>query len=142
MSGGQTFQWANHFPGFMDIAIAFCGCERTSLHNQVFLEGIKRVLPAANEISCAASKNGRLETVGKEVRSWSDDERAVGLKASARVYAGCGFSQTLDRHRIQQNDYAAKDLEDFLIILWESWELDNGGYQKCRCNPMCLTFND
>lgn len=35
MGAGQTYQWATQFPGFMDLAVPFCGSAKTSLHNQV-----------------------------------------------------------------------------------------------------------
>jgi len=51
--------------------------DRTSLHNIVFLEGVKAVLTAD-----AAWNHG-----------WYDGQPAKGLRSMARVYAGWGFSQ-------------------------------------------------
>ena len=44
MGAAQTYQWATQYPDFMDMAAPFCGSARTSLHNQVFLEGVKAAL--------------------------------------------------------------------------------------------------
>jgi len=40
MGAGQCYQWATQYPDFMDIIVPFCGSARTSIHNQVFLEGM------------------------------------------------------------------------------------------------------
>jgi homoserine acetyltransferase len=55
----------------------FCGSAKTSLHNIVFLEGVKAALTAD-----AAWKDG-----------WYDEQPWRGLRAAALVYAGWGFSQ-------------------------------------------------
>jgi homoserine acetyltransferase len=126
MGAGQTFQWATQYPDFMDLAIPFCGSARTSLHNQVFLEGQKSALLAVKGLSSAGVKEGRVEKAGQEVRSWTDEERTVGLKAFGRGYAGWGFSQAFYRHKLHEKFYAAKDLEDFMVTFWEAWALSKG----------------
>lgn len=126
MGGGQTFQWATQHPEFMDIAIPFCGSARTSLHNQVFLEGVKSALLAVKGVASEGTKKGRVETTGEEVRTWTDEEKTVGLKAFGRGYAGWGFSQAFYRHKLHEQFYAAKDLEDFMVNFWEAWALSNG----------------
>jgi len=123
MGAGQSFQWATQFPDFMDYCIPFCGSAKTSLHNQVFLEGVKSALLAGKGVSSAGSTFGRIETQGSEVRTWSEQEKAVGLKALGRVYAGWGFSQTFYRQKLHESAYGAKDLEDFLVTFWEKWAL-------------------
>lgn len=84
MGGAQTFQWATQYPGFMDLAVPFCGSARTSLHNRVFLEGVKSALLSAVHVPSAGSGE---DGVQKD-RNWSEKEREVGLKAFGRVYAG------------------------------------------------------
>lgn len=123
MGAGQSFQWATQYPDFMDICVPFCGSAKTSLHNQVFLEGVKSALLGPKKSSSAGSANGRIESKGSEVRTWTDEERTVGLKALGRVYAGWGFSQAFYREKLHEKAYGAKDLEDFMVIFWEKWAL-------------------
>ena len=118
MGAGQSFQWATQFPDFMDICVPFCGSAKTSLHNQVFLEGVKSALLAAKGISSSGSTLG---TTSKEPRKWTAEEKAVGLKAFGRGYAGWGFSQTFYREKLHEKMYHAKDLEDFMVNFWEKW---------------------
>ena len=55
MGAAQSFQWATQYPHFMDLVVPFCGSARTSLHNKVFLEGVKSALLAAKGIPSAGS---------------------------------------------------------------------------------------
>ncbi|KAK5090214.1 hypothetical protein LTR05_000384 [Lithohypha guttulata] len=123
MGAGQSFQWATQYPDFMDICVPFCGSAKTSLHNQVFLEGVKSALIAAKGLSSAGSGKGRTEAKGQEVRTWTDEERTVGLKAFARNYAGWGFSQAFYREKLHEKFYNANNLEDFMVNFWEAWAL-------------------
>lgn len=109
------------FPDFLDICVPFCGSAKTALHNQVFLEGQKSALLAAKHISSAGSGQDRAESKGQEKRTWSDEERLVGMKAFGRGYAGWGFSQAFYREKLHEKFYGAKDLEDFLVSFWEGW---------------------
>jgi len=124
MGAGQCFQWATQYPDFMDIIVPFCGSAKTSLHNQVFLEGVKSALLAAKKTSSAGSTFGRAADVRTaESRTWTDEERTVGLKAFGRGYAGWGFSQTFYREKLHEKHYGFKDLEDFMVSFWEAWAL-------------------
>lgn len=107
----------------MDICVPFCGSARTSLHNQVMLEGVKSTLMAAKGTSSAGSTNGRYETKGSEDRIWSEEQKKAGLKAFGRCYAGWGFSQTFYRQKLHETAYGMKDLEDFMVNFWEAWAL-------------------
>ncbi|KAI7161954.1 homoserine O-acetyltransferase [Hortaea werneckii] len=49
MGAGQTYQWATQYPDFMDLIVPFCGSARTSLHNRVFLEGVKSAVLAGKQ---------------------------------------------------------------------------------------------
>lgn len=57
MSAGQSFQWAVQYPDFMDAIIPYAGSAKTSIHNNVFLEGQKSCLVAA--------RGGDSEGIGK-----------------------------------------------------------------------------
>lgn len=109
MGAGQTYQWATQYPEFMDRIVPFCGSTKTSLHNQVFLEGVKSGLVAAKGISSAGVCKG--EAVGADARGWSQEAKEVGLKALGRVYAGWGFSQAFYREKLYEKVLGFKDLE-------------------------------
>ena len=84
MGAGQTYQWITQYPDFMDLAAPFCGSAKTSLHNQVFLEGVKCALLAPK-----SSGGGGVMANGEGSRGpWSAKEKSTGLKALGRVYAG------------------------------------------------------
>lgn len=125
MGAGQTYQWITQFPGFMDVAVPFCGSARTSIHNQVFLEGVKSALLSAKRVSSAGSAAGE-STKAADYRAWTTDERTAGLKAFGRVYAGWGMSQAFYREKLYETALGYKSLEDFMINFWESWGLSKG----------------
>ncbi|KAJ4135226.1 hypothetical protein NW768_004847 [Fusarium equiseti] len=118
MGAAQSFQWATQYPDFMDIVVPFCGSARTSLHNQVFLEGVKSALIAAKGQSSAGSCHA-----GTNDTKWTDKGKEVGLKAFGRGYAGWGFSQAFYREELFKKFYGAADLETFMKEFWESWAL-------------------
>ena len=89
MGAGQTYQWATQYPDFMDLVIPFCGSAKTSLHNQVFLEGVKVAVLGGKGVASGGVCQG--EATQGDYHEWSDEQRAVGLKALGRVYAGWGF---------------------------------------------------
>ncbi|MEV0070837.1 MULTISPECIES: alpha/beta fold hydrolase [unclassified Amycolatopsis] len=104
MGAGQTYQWAVSFPDMVKRILPFCGSAKTSLHNFVFLEGVRAALTAD-----AAYNGGRY-----------DKQPDIGLRAMARVYAGWGFCQQFYRETIYEREplgYAS--LEDFLVAFWE-----------------------
>ena len=49
MGAGQAYHWAALFPELVERAVVVCGSARTSVHNQVFLRGLLRILEAAPE---------------------------------------------------------------------------------------------
>jgi homoserine acetyltransferase len=125
MGAGQTYQWATQFPTFMDVIAPFCGSAKTSLHNQVFLEGVKSALYAAigtsssgvcRPTSLAPSSFAKRSALGRSPAE-------TGLKALGRVYAGWGFSQAFYRERLHEKVLGFKDLDDFMVNFWEAWAL-------------------
>ncbi|KAL5335375.1 Alpha/Beta hydrolase protein [Aspergillus crustosus] len=123
MGAGQTYQWATQYPDFMDLAVPFCGSAKTSLHNQVFLEGVKSALLAAKGVSSAGAGEVAVIASGQTLRSWSETEKEIGLKAFGRGYAGWGFSQAFYREKLYETALGFTDLEDFLQNFWEAWAL-------------------
>ncbi|KAF2200172.1 homoserine acetyltransferase family protein [Delitschia confertaspora ATCC 74209] len=115
MGAGQTFQWATQYPDFMDLVVPFCGSAKTSLHNQVFLEGVKSAVYAAKGRSSAGvCKTSSLST-------FSEEEKQTGMKALGRVYAGWGFSQAFYREKVYESALGFRDLDDFMVNFWEKW---------------------
>ncbi|KAJ8116124.1 hypothetical protein OPT61_g2368 [Boeremia exigua] len=131
MGAGQTYQWMTQYPDFMDLGVPFCGSARTSLHNQVFLEGVKSALYAAKGTSSAGVAKPDVDTAdtqGARLKSYtrfSDENTKVGLKALGRVYAGWGFSQAFYREKLYETapSLGYKNLDDFLVNFWEAWAL-------------------
>jgi len=84
MAGCQAYQWASQFPDMVKSILPFCASAKTSLHNHVFLEGVKAAL--------VADKN------------WNNGDYksppVAGLKAFGRVYAGWAFSQDFFREEL------------------------------------------
>ncbi|SRR5579883_1286959 len=106
MGAGQTYQWGISYPDMVERIFPFCGSARTSLHNIVFLEGVKAALQAD------AAWNG----------GWYDEPPTTGLRAVGRVYAGWGLSQAFYREKVYlQIGYTS--LEDFLVAFWEGFFL-------------------
>ncbi|KUI55736.1 Homoserine O-acetyltransferase [Cytospora mali] len=121
MGAGQTYQWLTQYPGFMDLGVPFCGSAKTSLHNQVFLEGVKSALLAGKGAASGGICAGELSEGG--YRNWTAEEREKGLKALGRVYAGWGFSQAFYREKVYERLLGYKNLEDFMVKFWEGWAL-------------------
>ncbi|KAG9959417.1 homoserine acetyltransferase, partial [Aureobasidium melanogenum] len=121
MGAAQTYQWATQYPGFMDKIAPFCGSAKTSLHNQVFLEGVKGALVAGKGAASAGICKGY--TSEHKAQEWTKEQRENGLKALGRVYAGWGFSQAFYREKLFESALGYKDLETFMTDFWESWAL-------------------
>ena len=71
-----------------DLAVPFCGSAKTSIHNQVFLEGVKSAVLAAKGRTSAGSGAGAIAVKDEKYRTWTDEEKDVAMKALGRVYAG------------------------------------------------------
>jgi S-formylglutathione hydrolase FrmB len=87
MGAVQSFQWATQYPDFMDLTVPFCGSAKTSLHNQVFLEGVKSAMLAV-KIPSAGSGKGGVTIEGVTHGIWTPEEKEIGMKAFGRGYAG------------------------------------------------------
>lgn len=84
MGAGQTYQWATQYPDFMDLVVPFCGSAKTSLHNQVMLEGVKGAVLSGRSAWSGGVANTK--DVKGENRTWTEEEKKVGLKALGRVF--------------------------------------------------------
>ncbi|MFI5707560.1 alpha/beta fold hydrolase [Kribbella sp. NPDC051620] len=102
MGAGQAYHWAALYPDFVERAVVVCGSARTSLHNQVFLSGLLRILEAAPQ----HLGGGRFSA-----------EPVAAKKAFAHVYAGWGLSQDFYRARLFES-LGFTDLETFLQADW------------------------
>ena len=128
MGAGQSYQWATQYPEFMDLIVPFCGSAKTSLHNKVFLEGVKSALLAArcdSSIGVALEERKKENFVQGTDGKWTKEQKEMGLKALGRVYAGWGFSQTFYREKLYETapTLGYKSLEDFMVNFWEDWAL-------------------
>ncbi|QIS06388.1 alpha/beta fold hydrolase [Nocardia brasiliensis] len=109
MGAGQTYQWAVSHPEMVRRIAPFCGSARTSVHNKVFLEGVRAALTADSAFAG-----------GWYGERWP----TTGLRALARVYAGWGFSQAFYWER-EYEKLGYSSLEDFLVAFWEGFFLDD-----------------
>ena len=96
MAGCQSYQWAAQYPEMVKAILPFCASSKTSIHNNVFLEGIKAALLADK-----SWKNGNYKK-----------QPIAGLKAFGRVYAGWAFSQSFYRKKLYKK-FGFKDVEGF-----------------------------
>jgi|TARA_B110000438_G_scaffold5299_1_gene5281 homoserine O-acetyltransferase len=104
MAGCQSYQWAAQYPEMVKAILPFCASSKTSIHNHVFLEGVKAALVADKNW-----KNGNYKKQPTE-----------GLKAFGRVYAGWAFSQDFYREKLYKK-FGFKGVEGLL----KEWENDH-----------------
>ncbi|MBD2462535.1 alpha/beta fold hydrolase [Oscillatoria sp. FACHB-1407] len=131
MGAQQTYHWAALYPDRVECILPYCGSAKTSVHNGVFLEGIKAALTAD-----ATWQKGRYT-----------EPPVAGLKAFGRVYAGWAYSQTFYREGLYrklgfetveallqwwEDDHLTWDANNLLAMIW-SWQhadiSDNPLYQ-------------
>lgn len=102
MGGQQCLHWGALFPEAVQRIAAICTAAKTSVHNIVFLEGLRATL------TCDPAWNGERFTARPE----------KGLRAYGRVYAGWALSQAFYRAGLHLK-CGYSSLEDFLIRDWE-----------------------
>ena len=103
MGAQQALHWGAIFPEQVDRICAVCGSARTSIHNRVFLEGVRATL------------TGDPHWQGDH---FTDHPRR-GLRAMGRVYAGWAMSQAFYREKLYEKA-GYSSLEDFLVRSWEA----------------------
>jgi homoserine O-acetyltransferase/O-succinyltransferase len=103
MGAQQALHWGAIFPDQVARICAICGSARTSIHNRVFLEGVRATLTGDP--------------------SWQgdhfNDHPRRGLRAMGRVYAGWAMSQAFYREKLYEK-VGYTSLEDFLVRSWEA----------------------
>lgn len=102
MGAIQAYHLAAMFPDFVHRLAPICGAARVSLHNRVFLDGMKGIL------ECAVASGG-----GRTLPP------VTALRAMARAWAAWPPSAHFYRHRLfERLGYAS--VEDFLERYWEA----------------------
>lgn len=103
MGAQQALHWGAIFPDHVSRICAICGSARTSIHNKVFLQGVRATLTGDP--------------------SWRGDHFSQhpvrGLRAMGRVYAGWAMSQAFYRERLYEAA-GFTSLEDFIVRSWEA----------------------
>ena len=128
MSGQQAFHWGALYPDMVERIAPICGTAKTSVHNFVFLEGIKAALTA----DCA----------------WAGGEYTsppiVGLRAFSRVYTGWFASQSFFRQGLHtafgddlegifsmaEGSFGSFDANDLLAMLATWQAADIGAHRR------------
>ena len=124
MAGCQSYQWAAQYPNMVKAILPFCASSKTSIHNHVFLEGVKAALTADRNWNKGNYKKQPIE----------------GLKAFGRVYAGWAFSQNFYRQKLYKklgyknseellkdwaNDHAKNWDANNLLSKLKTWQLND-----------------
>lgn len=102
MGAQQTFQWAAAYPDMVERMAPWCGTASTTIHNYVFLEGVKAAIQSD--------------------ATWHDgdygSQPVTGLRTLGRVWAGWGLSQEFyNRELYLKHGFAS--IEDYLNRAWE-----------------------
>jgi len=129
MGGSQSYHWAARYPDQVGAIVPFCASARISVHNRVFLAGVRAALEADADF-----RGGDYDR---------PPER--GLRAFGRVYCGWAYSQTWFREGLYrelgfadaeallvdwERDHLAWDANDLLCKL-RTWELcDIGAHPR------------
>jgi len=103
MGGLQSYMWAALYPDLVERIVPFCASAKCSIHNYVFLEGVKAALLADSTFE-------------------KGEKPVAGLKAFGRVYCGWAYSQEWFSRQLYQT-LGFQNLEDFLKW-WEDGHLD------------------
>ncbi len=99
----QVYQWACLFPSMIERLAPIAGSAKTSVHNYVFLEGMRAALTADS-----AWNNGNYAT--PPIR---------GLKAMGRAWAGWALSHAFYREE-KFKELGYPTLEHFFVDYWEA----------------------
>lgn len=103
MGAQAAYHWASEHPEIVKRIAVVCGSARTSMHNYVFLEGVKAAL--TSDISWKG------DVFGSDARD--------GLRRMGRVYAGWGLSPEFYRRELFR-DLGHHSVEEFIVGDWEA----------------------
>jgi homoserine acetyltransferase len=144
MGAATSFQWASQYPEMVKRCAPFCGAARVAPHNYIMLEAVKGAILTDSE----GYADGKYMQVHKK-------QPMRGLKAVARVYAGCGFSQAYYRRdgfrtefgiqggleavlkEFWEAYFTQKDANNLLYMLW-TWQHADIGMQEKYANKVQL----
>jgi homoserine O-acetyltransferase len=104
--------------------LPFCASSKTSIHNHVFLEGVKAALVTDKKWNKGNYKK----------------QPVAGLKAFGRVYAGWAFSQDFYREKLYKK-FGFKDAED-LLKDWANDHAKNWDANNLLCKLKTWQLND
>jgi homoserine O-acetyltransferase len=124
LAGCQSYQWASQYPKIVKAILPFCASSKTSIHNHVFLEGVKA--------SLIVDKNWNKGNYKKQPVS--------GLKAFGRVYAGWAFSQDFYRDKLYKK-FGFKNAEE-LLTDWANDHAKNWDANNLLCKLKTWQLND
>jgi len=124
MAGCQAYQWAAQYPNMVKAILPFCASSKTSIHNHVFLEGVKAALTA--DINW---KNGNYKK-----------QPIAGLRAFGQVYAGWAFSQDFYREKLYKK-LGFKNVEG-LLKNWANDHAKNWDANNLLCKLKTWQLND
>jgi homoserine O-acetyltransferase/O-succinyltransferase len=124
MAGCQSYQWAAQYPNMVKAILPFCSSSKTSIHNYVFLEGVKAALT-----SDKIWNNGNYKK-----------QPVAGLKAFGRVYAGWAFSQDFYREKLYKK-LGFKNIKEFLKS-WANDHANNWDANDLLCKLKTWQLND
>jgi len=124
MAGCQSYQWAAQYPNMVKAILPFCSSSKTSIHNHVFLEGVKAALITDKNWNKGNYKKQPIE----------------GLKAFGRVYVGWAFSQDFYREKLYKK-IGFKNVEN-LLKNWENEHAKNWDANDLLCKLKTWQSND
>jgi homoserine O-acetyltransferase len=124
MAGCQSYQWAAQYPNMVKAILPFCASSKTSIHNHVFLEGVKAAL-----ITDKSWNNGNYKK-----------QPVTGLKSFGRVYAGWAFSQDFYRKKLYKK-FGFNNVED-LLKDWANDHAKNWDANNLLCKLKTWQLND
>jgi homoserine O-acetyltransferase len=124
MAGCQSYQWGAQYPNMVKAILPFCASSKTSIHNHVFLEGVKAAL--TTDVNW---NNGNYKR-----------QPIAGLRSFGRVYAGWAFSQDFYREKLYKK-FGFKNAED-LLKNWANDHAKNWDANNLLCKLKTWQLND